>query len=74
MFIWVIIKWTYCKACLFFIFNVPNALLKYNIYAATFIREFRICQHGDGKYWQGTGSFKIAFKGGKKKPGIGLVI
>lgn len=51
--------------------HLPNALLKYSISANTCIREFGICQHGSGKNWRRTGTFKYLKK---KIAGTGLVI
>lgn len=42
--------------------HLPNALLKYSISANTCIREFGICQHGSGKNWRRTGTFKYLKK------------
>lgn len=55
-----------------FILSLPNALLKCDIYANTFIREFEICQHGGGNNWQGTGPILHSSFQKKKKAGTGL--
>lgn len=72
VFISVIIIVNLLKTILMVYSHLPNALLKYNICANTCIREFGICQHGSGKNWRGTGTFKQLKK--KKKAGTGLVI